>query len=79
MKGAVRFYVLVEYRLHGCDAVTVDDQFVTDAPTCRACGGALGFCTLLPPIEVDFELCPRGYCDVVYLPHNDFLVSARFK
>lgn len=79
MTAQTRFYVLQKYRLYGCDALWVDDQPDADAPSCNACGGSLGFRTLLPPIMVEFEVCPRGYCDLVYLPHNDFLVSARFK
>lgn len=79
MTSQIKFYVLQTYRLHGCDAPQADSQRSGDAPTCEACGKPPGFLTLVPPIEVEFEVCAKGYCDLVYLRHNDFLVSERFR
>ena len=77
--AGVRFYVLQTFRLHGCDASKIGDDRRGEAPHCDACGKPLGFLAWLPPHQVEFEVCPKGYCDLVYPPHDDFLVSARFK
>lgn len=34
---------------------------------------------LLPPLKVNFWVCRQGYCDLVYPPNNDILVSLRFR
>lgn len=79
--GAMAFYVLQKYYLHGCEALdaTKGGHRVGPAPHCEACGNCLGLLEWLPPIEVTFRVCPKGYCDLVFLSSESFFISQRFK
>lgn len=79
-RPAVCFYVLHRgVGMHGCDAVESDNSVIGEPPLCEACGRFVGMRAWLPPLRVDFYVCRDGYCDLVYPPGNDVLISSRFK
>lgn len=75
-----QFYVLHRGPgVYGCDAVETDDSVIGESPRCEACGDPVGMRAWLPPLRVDFRVCRDGYCDLVYPPHNDVLISSPFR
>ncbi|HOA53542.1 MAG TPA: hypothetical protein PKI05_14910, partial [Thermogutta sp.] len=59
--------------------IQADDAVIGEPPRCEACGHPVGMRAWLPPVRVNFEVCRDGYCDFVFPPVNDILVSSRFK
>jgi len=81
MTGAeTGFYVLLtRLGVYGCEALRADNARIGEAPRCERCGGFIGMREWLPPLRVEFRVCRRGYCDLVFPAGGDILVSLRFR
>ena len=79
----MQFYVLDNQPAQDSDVRTeffmAGRTKVGKAPTCPACGVAIGSLPVLPPRRVELELWGRHYSDLAFGGGDDVLVSTRFR
>jgi hypothetical protein len=79
----MNFYILENPETGETDAVTdflpTDDFTTGEAPTCKACGRAVGMLAWEPPYKVEMRFWKKHHGDISFGTGDDLLVSERFR